>query len=163
MGAPSCMLLAPKAGPRPLLLRPRPTVAIAAALALTTLADDARADLFDMLGHDPGQAALAGSDVSFGESIGVLRSNPARLVAVPAGATLGLMAFALHRHVSYRTGYALLTISAALAFIALIVARIVFPVPSKLDRGEATATVERFTRSFWWYMVAAACFVVGNA
>jgi long-subunit fatty acid transport protein len=92
------MLLAPKAGPRPLLLRPRPTVAIAAALALTTLADDARADLFDMLGHDPGQAALAGSDVSFGESIGVLRSNPARLVAVPAGATLGLMAFAPHLH-----------------------------------------------------------------
>jgi hypothetical protein len=79
------------------------------------------------------------------------------------GATIGplFMAFALHRHVSYRTGYALLTISAALAFIALIVARIVFPVPSKLDRGEATATVERFTRSFWWYMVAAACFGAG--
>jgi len=51
------------------------------------------------------------------------------------GATIGplLIAFAIYRGNSYRTGYSLLLISASLALIAVIVARITFPVPSKLE------------------------------
>jgi hypothetical protein len=51
------------------------------------------------------------------------------------GATIGplLIAFAIYRHTSYRGAYALLFIPAALAFVALIIARVIFPVPSKLE------------------------------
>jgi len=58
------------------------------------------------------------------------------------GATIGplLIAFALYRHASYRTAYSLLLIAASLAFVALIVARILFPVPAKLEVGERTAS-----------------------
>jgi len=78
------------------------------------------------------------------------------------GATIGplLIAFAIYRGNSYRTGYSLLLISASLALIAVIVARITFPVPSKLE-GERTATAARFTPAFWLYMIAAACFGAG--
>jgi MFS family permease len=79
------------------------------------------------------------------------------------GATIGplLMAFGLYRHASYRAGYSLLLISASLALIALIVARVLFPVPSKLEHGDRTAKAEGFTPAFWMYMVAAACFGAG--
>lgn len=79
------------------------------------------------------------------------------------GATVGplLIAVALYRHASYRTGYSLLLISAALAFVALVLARIVFPVPSKLEQGHRVAKTARFTTAFWLYMVAAACFGAG--
>lgn len=79
------------------------------------------------------------------------------------GATIGplLMAFALYRHASFRAGYSLLLISASLAFVALIVARILFPVPAKLEQGDRTAKAERFTPAFWTYMLAAACFGAG--
>jgi MFS family permease len=79
------------------------------------------------------------------------------------GATIGpmLIAFALYRHTSYRTSYSLLLIPAALAFVALVVARMMFPVPSKLEHGEPAAKAERFTPTFWLYMVAAACFGSG--
>lgn len=79
------------------------------------------------------------------------------------GATIGplLIALAMYRHASYRAAYSLLLISASLAFVALIVARVIFPVPSKLDRTERTATSERFTRAFWMYMIGAACFGAG--
>lgn len=78
------------------------------------------------------------------------------------GATIGplLMAFAVYRHASYRTSYSLLLISASLAFVALIVARLLFPVPSRLE-GERTARAEGFTPAFWLYMIAAACFGAG--
>lgn len=80
------------------------------------------------------------------------------------GATIGplLMALAVYRHVSYRSAYSLLTISAGLALVALIVARIVFPVPSRLtEKSERTTRTLRFTAAFWWYMIAAACFGAG--
>ena len=79
------------------------------------------------------------------------------------GATIGplLIGFAMYRHASYRTAYSLLLISAVLAFIALIVARIIFPVPSRLEQGEETAAAEGFTPAFWIYMVGAACFGAG--
>ena len=79
------------------------------------------------------------------------------------GATIGplLIAFALYRHASYREGYSLLLIAASLAFVALIVARILFPVPSKLEQGKATREAKGFTPAFWLYMLAAACFGAG--
>lgn len=79
------------------------------------------------------------------------------------GATIGplIIAFAMYKHASYRAGYSLLLVSASLAFVALVVARLVFPVPSRLDQGERTAKAERFTPAFWIYMAAAACFGAG--
>jgi len=79
------------------------------------------------------------------------------------GATLGplLMALALYLRATYRTGYGLLLISSLLALAALTVARIVFPVPSNLQRGASIARDTAFTRRFWLSMVAAACFGAG--
>ena len=79
------------------------------------------------------------------------------------GATIGplLIAFAMYRHASYRTSYSWLLVSAVLAFIALIVARVIFPVPSQLEQGERTAKAKRFTPAFWIYMMGAACFGAG--
>jgi len=79
------------------------------------------------------------------------------------GATIGplLIAFAMYRHASYRTSYSWLLVSAVLAFIALIVARMIFSVPSQLEQGERTAKAKRFTPAFWIYMMGAACFGAG--
>jgi len=78
------------------------------------------------------------------------------------GATLGplIMALVLLLHGDYRTGYALLLVSSVLALGALAVARINFPVPSRLEKGK-TAQAEGFGRSYWLYMTAAACFAAG--
>ena len=78
------------------------------------------------------------------------------------GATLGplIMALVLLLHEDYRTGYALLLISSVLAIGALTVARMNFPVPSRLEE-ERTAPAGGFSRSYWLYMVAAACFAAG--
>jgi predicted MFS family arabinose efflux permease len=78
------------------------------------------------------------------------------------GATLGplIVALVLLLHGDYRTGYALLLASSALALGALAVARINFPVPSRLQK-ESTAQAGGFSRSYWLYMVAAACFAAG--
>jgi MFS family permease len=81
-----------------------------------------------------------------------------------AGATVGplLLALALYLRVSYRNGYALLLISAVLALASLIVARVLFPFPSRLEQaGSRTARGTRFTPSFWLYMIASACFGAG--
>jgi MFS family permease len=80
------------------------------------------------------------------------------------GATIGplLMALVLYKHGVYRTGYRLLLISVGLTLGALVVARIMFPVPARLESGTAHTPGERaFTRSFWLYVVAAACFGSG--
>ena len=60
------------------------------------------------------------------------------------GATLGplIIALVLLLNGDYRTGYTLLLISAVLAFGALAVARINFPVPSRLEEGR-TGTRDR--------------------
>jgi MFS family permease len=78
------------------------------------------------------------------------------------GATVGplLMALVLFLNGSYRTGYALLLISALLALVALTVARVVFPLPSRLEEGR-TAPERRFTRAYSLYMVAGALFAAG--
>ncbi len=78
------------------------------------------------------------------------------------GATIGplVIALVLLKNGSYRTGYACLLLSALLALAALTVARIIFPLPSRLEKGR-TARAERFARTYWTYMVAAACFAAG--
>ena len=78
------------------------------------------------------------------------------------GATLGplIVALVLYLNGSYRTAYALLLISVALAFISLVAARINFPVPSRLEKAPVTAS-RTFTASYWIYMIAGACFAAG--
>lgn len=80
------------------------------------------------------------------------------------GATLGPLLVALVLFLkgsdSYRTGYAVLIVSSLLALGALTVARIYFPAPSRLEAGP-TAQAKGFNRSYWLYMLAAACFGAG--
>jgi MFS family permease len=80
------------------------------------------------------------------------------------GATLGplLIALVLFLRADFRTGYSLLLISSLLALASLAVARVLFPVPSRLEAGgPPTARAKGFTRSYWLYMVAGACFAAG--
>src|SRR5881394_760886 len=77
------------------------------------------------------------------------------------GATVGplVLALVLFLKGDFRTGYALLLISSLLALGALVVARVIFPVPAHLEEGgEHTAAAKGFTRSYWLYMAAAGCF-----
>ena len=79
------------------------------------------------------------------------------------GATLGplLIAFGLHRGATYRTGYSWLIVSSLCALAALTVARVNFPVPSKLEVPGTASGPARFTPRFWISMIAAACFGAG--
>jgi MFS family permease len=80
------------------------------------------------------------------------------------GATLGplLIALALYLRVDVRSAYGLLLVPSLLALAALSVARVTFPVPSRLEEGgPATATAAGFTRAYWLYMVAGSCFAAG--
>ncbi len=78
------------------------------------------------------------------------------------GATLGplMIALVLLLKGDFRTGYAFLTISAVAALVALVVARVNFPLPSRLERGR-TATAKGFSRAYWLYMLAGALFAAG--
>jgi len=78
------------------------------------------------------------------------------------GATIGplVMALVLMLHGSYRAGYALLLISALLALASVAAARIIFPLPSRLERSE-TAQAGGFTSSYWLFTLAGACFGAG--
>jgi len=78
------------------------------------------------------------------------------------GATIGPLAIALVLLLngSYRTGYAVLLLSAVLALASLAVARMRFPLPARLDRG-GSAAAQRFTRSYWLYMVGGSLFAAG--
>lgn len=79
-----------------------------------------------------------------------------------AGATLGplLVALILYLGGNYRAAYGVLLISALLTLGALVVARINFPLPSRLEVGK-TAPMRGFARAYWIYMIAAACFGAG--
>src|SRR5438067_1416238 len=80
------------------------------------------------------------------------------------GATIGplLIAFVLYRHGTYRTGYTVLLISALLTLACVVVARVLFPVPSRLEQARPrTAHGTRFARAYWFDMLAAACFGAG--
>jgi predicted MFS family arabinose efflux permease len=78
------------------------------------------------------------------------------------GATIGplLIALVLLLKGDYRVGYALLIIPALLALASLVGARIRFPLPSDLEQASA-APAREFTRTYWLYMVAGACFAAG--
>jgi MFS family permease len=78
------------------------------------------------------------------------------------GATMGplLIALVLLLKGDYRTGYALLVISAAAALVALVVARVNFPLPSRLEIGR-TAPARDLTAAYWLYMLAGALFAAG--
>ena len=80
------------------------------------------------------------------------------------GATIGplLIALVLFRGADFRSGYRLLLFSSLFALAALVLARVQFPVPSKLESGgPPTAPEQGFTKSYWLYMVAGTCFAAG--
>jgi MFS family permease len=80
------------------------------------------------------------------------------------GATLGplAIALALYLKIGYRSAYASLLISSFLALACLSVARILFPIPSRLESGGPhTAQARGFTPSYWLYMVAGGFFAAG--
>jgi MFS family permease len=80
------------------------------------------------------------------------------------GATLGplVVALALYFKAGFRTGYALLLVTSLLALAALSIARILFPVPARLEQGgPATAGERGFTRAYRLYMIAGGFFAAG--
>ena len=80
------------------------------------------------------------------------------------GATLGplLMGLVLFMKGNYRTGYALLLISSLLALASLVAARMVFPLPERLEEGgEKAARAKGFAKGYWLYMIAGAFFAAG--
>ncbi|WP_249152781.1 MFS transporter [Bradyrhizobium liaoningense] len=78
------------------------------------------------------------------------------------GATLGplIIALVLLLKGDFRTGFAFLTISAVMALVALVVARVSFPLPSRLEQGD-TAPAKDFGKAYWLYMLAGALFAAG--
>jgi MFS family permease len=78
------------------------------------------------------------------------------------GATLGplIIALVLLLKGDFRTGYAFLAISAVAALVALVVARVNFPLPSRLEHGR-TAPARDFGKAYWLYMLAGALFAAG--
>jgi len=79
------------------------------------------------------------------------------------GATLGplLMALLLMNNKGYKFGYSLLLIPSCLALFFLIVARIRFPVPKHFEEAKDHPTQREFSRAYWIYMIAGACFAAG--
>jgi hypothetical protein len=82
------------------------------------------------------------------------------------GAMLGPLLIALVLFLkggdSYRIGYGTLLVSSLLALAALVAARLIFPVPSRLEQGgPRTASGKGFTRSYWLYTIAGALFAAG--
>ncbi|MFC0529702.1 MFS transporter [Phytohabitans kaempferiae] len=71
----------------------------------------------------------------------------------------------------FKTAYALLGISVVLALMTLTLARMRFPEPASFAQRETAladpgqrrqpADAERFSRSYWMYLVAGACFAAG--
>jgi MFS family permease len=80
------------------------------------------------------------------------------------GATIGplVLAFALFRHGSYQSGFALLLIPALLAIAIVLAARHFFPHPEHLEVTESIAP-EEFPPAFWIYIAANACIGAGFA
>jgi predicted MFS family arabinose efflux permease len=78
------------------------------------------------------------------------------------GATLGplVLAVVLLMQGSFQLGYALLLVPAVLALVSLIVVRLNFPLPARLEHGR-TAPASALTRAYWIYMLAGACFAAG--
>jgi len=81
-----------------------------------------------------------------------------------AGATSGplIISVVLFRHGSYRTGFALLLVSALLTIAIVFVASKLFPNPRELEAGHTLET-KGFSRSYWFYLVAGAFIATGFA
>lgn len=80
------------------------------------------------------------------------------------GATLGplFMSLALFLGAGHRQGFAWLLLPSAAALATLVVARVQYPVPARLEvRGESTARRGGFGAAYWLYMVAGALFAAG--
>jgi predicted MFS family arabinose efflux permease len=80
------------------------------------------------------------------------------------GATLGplVMSLVLILKGSYRTGYALLLVSALLSLATILIARYCYPKPHILEKPTKLQT-EGLNCTYWWYMAAAACIAAGFA
>jgi hypothetical protein len=78
------------------------------------------------------------------------------------GRTVGpiLIALVLFLNGDYRTGYMMLAIPCLLALASLTLARIQFPVPSRLEEHRS-APATGFNAAYWLYMLAGACFAAG--
>lgn len=61
----------------------------------------------------------------------------------------------------FRTGYALLLVTALLALATLAVARFFFPDPSGLETGATKAPERGFSQAYWLYMAAGSCVAAG--
>ena len=72
-----------------------------------------------------------------------------------------VVAFVLFTGEGFRVGYAFLLIPAAIALVCLVLARLGFPVPARLDEQEESATEKGFTRAYWLYLAAGALFAAG--
>lgn len=60
----------------------------------------------------------------------------------------------------YRFGFAVLLIPALLALAALVLARLLYPHPSKME-SQTVSGSRRLSRIFWLYLAAAACIAIG--
>jgi len=79
------------------------------------------------------------------------------------GATVGplVAALILFNKGSYRFAYSLLLVSAVLALLSLMLAQIKFPIPSHFENETTSSNPEKFSRSYWIYMLAGAFFASG--
>ncbi|HJP94686.1 MAG TPA: MFS transporter [Pyrinomonadaceae bacterium] len=82
-----------------------------------------------------------------------------------AGATFGplVIALVLYLRRGYREGFAVLLISALLCLGTLVLARLWFPQPHKLEEDTELLETQGFSKSFWILVVAGALVAVGFA
>jgi MFS family permease len=82
-----------------------------------------------------------------------------------AGATFGplVIAFVLYLRGGYREGFAVLLISALLCLATLVLARLWYPEPHKLEQGAELLETKGFSKPFWILVVAGALIAVGFA
>jgi MFS family permease len=81
-----------------------------------------------------------------------------------AGATLGplIISLVLFKHGSYRSGFALLLISALITIAVVLIASYLFPNPRELEVRRGLET-KGFSRAYWLYLIAGACVGAGFA
>ena len=80
------------------------------------------------------------------------------------GATLGplIISLTLLRHGDYRSGFALLLVSALLAIAIVFIAHYFFPTPRDLEVSHVIQT-SGLPKSYWLYMMAGGCIAAGFA
>lgn len=63
----------------------------------------------------------------------------------------------------YRTGFAVLAIPAILALTIILVARFIYPNPSKFEVKKISLDADRLPKKFWIYLIVVACIAAGYA